>query len=345
VAAVLADHLGAFAAITIAVVGYRFLPAPLAVAVNLAALVLVARQQRALECLGHEASHYNWSRSHRMLNDVLADLLAAVPVGARIRAYRVDHLAHHGRFGTADDPDLRRYTAHALEPLDRSSAVRFGRELLVRLIPYAAGWWRAIGTNRRAAAASFSWHAALFAFVAVLVTPDWAIVIWLNWLVAFVLVLPVLRLAAESSEHTYGQADTVFDATISNLGTLQRRLIHPHNDGFHTLHHLWPGIPHHRLARLHGALVELDPDGYGARLRFRTRLLAEPTPVRPVRPAAAARPWRPEAARRRPSCLTRHSGRSRPLHRSAGGAAGGGTAGGGAGKPGGHVPPRPGGAG
>ena len=34
--------------------------------------VLLGRQYRALECMAHEASHYNWTRDKRHLNDLQA---------------------------------------------------------------------------------------------------------------------------------------------------------------------------------------------------------------------------------------------------------------------------------
>jgi fatty acid desaturase len=59
-----------------------------------------------------------------------------------------------------------------------------------------------------------------------------------EWLVAFPVALPLVRFVAESSEHVYEGTSTVFDATITNLGFLQRFMFHPHNDGYHTVHHL-----------------------------------------------------------------------------------------------------------
>lgn len=96
------------------------------------------------------------------------------------------------------------------------------------------------------------------------------------WLLGYGLALPVIRFIGESSEHIYSDSDTVFDATISNLGLLQRFLIHPHNDGYHTVHHMWPGIPHHALRRLHTTLTSQDPERYARRLRDRTRVLQYP---------------------------------------------------------------------
>ena len=58
---------------------------------------------QGLECLVHEASHYNWSR-HRRLNDLAANVLAAIPVFSTVGRYRVGHFIHHRMKGAEDDP-------------------------------------------------------------------------------------------------------------------------------------------------------------------------------------------------------------------------------------------------
>ncbi|MDX2709720.1 fatty acid desaturase [Streptomyces sp. PA03-6a] len=247
----------------------------LAAAVVVAALA-AARQLRALECLVHEASHFNWSRRYRKLGDVLATLLAGVPTGARIADYRASHLVHHGRFGTLSDPDRQRYEELGLEDLNRSGTAAFVLGLLQKFGPYQGGWLATLGSAPVAAALPLSWCAL------VIVLPGWLMEGWvwagvagLAWLVTHLVALPILRFVGESSEHVYREVDTVFAATVSNLGLLQRTLIHPHGDGYHTIHHLWPGVPHHQLARLHRILLAQNAE-YRSNLRYRTRVLERP---------------------------------------------------------------------
>ncbi|MFD8889981.1 fatty acid desaturase [Streptomyces sp. NPDC059566] len=90
--------------------------------------------------------------------------------------------------------------------------------------------------------------------------------------------LHVLRLIAEADEHIYSDSGTVFDATVSHVGLLHRVPVHPHADGYHTVHHLWPGIPHHALRRVHFMLMVQDPE-YARRIRIRYRLLDTPQAV------------------------------------------------------------------
>lgn len=294
VATAAADHLAIFGLIALSLAAYLALPLArwLALVVNLLALVGIARFQRGLECLVHEGSHYNWDRSHRRRNDLAANLLTALPVISVVDQYRVGHFLHHRGLGTAEDPDLRRYVELDVEALDRSSGARFALGIARRLPRYLVGWWGAIGTDRVTVLKALAWHGLVIVSpVALLAGPWLALVAWAQWVGGFVLVLPVLRFIGEAGEHQYTGAENLFDATMVNDGWVHRMLIHPHNDGYHVTHHLWPGVPHHKLRQLHRLLEQADPEGYARRLRRRTRILEEPPPSQgdAVAPVGAAR--------------------------------------------------------
>ncbi|MFH8737133.1 fatty acid desaturase family protein [Streptomyces sp. NPDC017964] len=290
-AVAVADQLVLIAAILAASwPGWWSAPAPAAAGVLMAltALILTGRQIRALECLVHEASHFNWSRHHRRTNDRCATVLAGLPTGIRIARYRAEHLVHHSRLGTDDDPDLQRYAELDITGLDRTSRVGYARSLLVRIAAHQRGWYRSTSTDLPALLLPVGWALLVVSLPAALLWGAAAAAVAAGvWLTGFALVLPVLRFIGESSEHSYHDADTVFDSTITNIGPLQRRLIHPHSDGYHTVHHLWPGAPHHQLRLLHDELMTADPQGFAGRLRTRSRIVAEPTP----RTGPGSTPW------------------------------------------------------
>jgi fatty acid desaturase len=235
--------------------------------------LVIGRQLRGLENLVHEGAHYNWSRHNHRLNDALTVGLAAAPVGAKIADYRAGHMRHHGRFGTVHDPDLRRYRELDLEAMDRSSCGAFALSILRRFPSYQRGWLGEIGADSLWSLLPFVW-ATLFVVIPALALAGTSAA-WgagMTWALGYLALLPLLRLVAEASEHVYTNSSSVFDATLTNIGWVQRYLVHPHNDGYHTVHHMWPGIPHHQLARVHRTLMLHDPDGYGARLRYRTTI-------------------------------------------------------------------------
>jgi fatty acid desaturase len=292
-AAVAADHLAIFALIllTLAAVRAGERPHPLALALGLVALVGVGRFQRGLECLVHEGSHYNWDRDHRRRNNLLANLLAAYPVFSTVEQYREGHFRHHRRLGTRQDPDLQRYIAFGIEALDRGGAARFLAGVARRLPRYVLDWWRTIGTSPATVAKAVAWHCAVVVLpLAVVAGWPLALAALALWLLAYAAVLPVLRLIGEAGEHRYIGARSVMDSTVINDGPVHRLLIHPHNDGLHVTHHLWPGVPHHRLRELHELLERLDPEGYARQVRRRTRILSEPPPLRRAAAPGARRP-------------------------------------------------------
>jgi len=234
--------------------------------------IVAARQMRGLECLVHEASHYNWTRKHR-LNDNLANLLGAWPVLSQVRTYRKTHQLHHLRLGTDADTDLVRWNKLRLHELDRTKPLMFGLGLARRIIPYVPGWWWAIGVDPGTVARFVLWHLVLVAILAALTSPAHALLIWLfGWLIPLFIVLPVIRFIGELEEHNY-PLTSVIESTNTNIGLVHRVLLHPHGDGYHTLHHLFPTIPFFRVAAVHRQLMKMDPENYGSRVPIRYRVL------------------------------------------------------------------------
>ncbi len=231
----------------------------------LALATLAARQMRGMECLVHEASHYNWTRHHK-LNDLLADWLASWPVMSSVHTYRRTHLEHHIKLGTEFDTDLARWNKLHLYDLDRKHRIQFIWGLTKRIIPYVPGWWWAIGVNTSVIIRFLLWHIcffAIFAFVVVFfasLSISFTIFSWiLGWLLPLFIVLPVVRFIGEIEEHNYPLI-SIIKATNTNVGTVHTHLFHPHNDGYHTLHHLYPTIPFFRVAKVHKKLIAIDRD-------------------------------------------------------------------------------------
>ena len=255
-----------------AAAAHVLLPAPVAWALSLVAVVVMGRCGRALECMVHEASHRNWQRQGRW-NDLLANVIAGFPTASQVGEYRRSHMVHHARLGSVDDPDIQRYEKFDLESMTGLGGGALVTAVVRRLPAYNWSWYTTIGTSAVTLVLSGAWYTVVVGSVALAAHLSFALVVWAHMLVAFGLVLPVIRMLGEAGEHRYLAGDTAFNATISNLGWAHRWVIHPHGDGHHTLHHLWSSVPHHQIGRMHRTLAELDGDNFAASIVWRRRVL------------------------------------------------------------------------
>lgn len=259
-AAAILDHSVIFASSVFVVALWNGSSAFWAVAGYLITLPFVLRAMRGLECLVHDASHLSLSRRHRLLNDVLANLLAAFPTLSTVQRYRASHSLHHEQFNTPADVDKHRHRDHDFHGLKRRPVLELVRGLLVRYRRYLPGWWKAIGSNGLTLSAFAGWH---FVFVGLLASRlGWPPVVagWVvTWFVPFFFFLPMLRMFGEAGEHDYSIDGGSWEATYTNTRWLHRWLIYPHNDWLHTLHHMYPWIPHCSLRRAQGDLASRFP--------------------------------------------------------------------------------------
>jgi len=144
-----------------------------------------------------------------------------------------------------------------------------------RLVPYVPGWWWAIGVDLGTVVRFVSWHLVLVLVMTAAIGVKFTIIAWvLGWAIPCLVVLPILRFIGEIEEHQYPVV-TLLDSTNTNMGFFQSAILHPHGDGYHTLHHIYPTIPFFRIARAHRALIKVDPNNYGRRVPVRTKTLQE----------------------------------------------------------------------
>ncbi len=261
-----ADIVGAGAASVgaAAAVLYNCGPVSLRVLLASSAIIAAARCQRGSECLVHEGSHFNWTRKTKV-NDYLTNAFAAWPVGMTVAAFRDAHRRHHDQFGSELDPDFVRYAELRIEAIDVSGGIASMLRSCAKLMPkYTLGWIRAAGMNKAGLAGLLGWQALTAGAISVVFGPHLAIGGLVAWAFSFLIVLPIVRFMGEAEEHTYTGASTVAEATVSNIGKLDRILVHPHGDGYHVAHHIWPQIPHHALPAFHRHAATLDPLGFGS---------------------------------------------------------------------------------
>ncbi len=270
---VLSDHATVLASAYFGYLTFLYLPLPITLLIHLVLWALIAKAQRGLENLLHEAAHTNWTRNVR-LGDLLATFLAALPTGKTVKGYRKLHKTHHENYGTSGDNDRQDFEKLGLGNIRKNSRTMFVVDVLKCLPSYALNSWKTM---------SKSWKPVATFHLCVVILLCWfwgieaGVLLWLvYWVVPYIFFLTPHRLVAESSEHVYNEGTTVLETTVTNCGLIQRYFVHPHNDGYHTLHHVCPTIPHSNLKKAHKRLLRDDPNGYRARVRVRNKVVQSP---------------------------------------------------------------------
>jgi fatty acid desaturase len=243
--------------------------------------LVATRSMRGLECIVHEGSHYNLFGRRptlvKKLSDLACNLLAAVPLFSTVQRYRASHTLHHTDLGFGRDPDKIRHEELQLSMLDRQHFSGFVRGVSTRLIQYIPGWWHAIGTTQFVALLGALWHTTAIAVIYYFDTDlVHALSVWLFVFgIPFFFFLPVIRFIGEAAKHDYQCNKGLALETFSNTGLIHTLLVHPHCDGFHTLHHLFPHVPHSRLPQIDRLLKTYDNRDWLAHLRERKHILQD----------------------------------------------------------------------
>ena len=203
-----------------------------------ASMLALAIAMRATENLVHELSHSNvfFKRS----TNLAYGILVAAMVTISFRNYQHSHFIHHRMFGSKQDPCFNRMIYHGP----------------VSYLQYSSEFVQTIG---RAGASTL----LLFAVWLLVIGGCCGAAGVFLYLFTLAVVLPVIRLNAESAEHDYSKP--IFEGTGTSVGV--RELLHPLGDGFHLLHHLLPYVPGTALAELHQVATKSWPK-YASTIRF-----------------------------------------------------------------------------
>ena len=237
-------------------------------AVWLAAALIVGRCQHALAVLMHDAAHYRLL-DHRGLNDFVGQWLCAKPIASHLHLYRMVHLRHHRYLHTEQDPDL---SLSAPFPCGRQSFVRkllrdaSGVSALVmrgyvtvdktsdrmRLMPRQGNLFRYWSPQTLATRGL----AVLIVGGLIYAGYGWAFLAL--WVLPLLIVYQVILRARGVLEHAAvpDKSDPLRNArTVVSPNPVAQFFLNPHHVGYHLEHHLYPGVPHYHLPRLHAALA------------------------------------------------------------------------------------------
>lgn len=217
----------------------------------------------ALYSLLHDAVHHLLLPDKRW-NDRLARLFLAWPLFLSLGRMREAHFAHHRHLKTELDPEhahLRyvefRYPKRPAELLfvflGDLSGINFIRYRVPKWLRLAGSLGKTVRHMDRETGQRLVFMAT--GAVGLTVLGGWEIFL-LCGVLPYATVYQALNRLRLSTEHIHVSEARVFQTRSVKAVWIERVLLSPHNLGFHTEHHLYPGVPFYRLPALHQKLME-----------------------------------------------------------------------------------------
>lgn len=220
-------------------------------------LIVIGSRQRAMSNLVHDASHFNLFPD-RSVNDLFTNLFCAIPMFETVAIYRKMHGAHHKYLGTVDDPDSHAHLLYGFDDLNPPKVGFFRKSLCILFHPLSFKHsliGNLFNNKKDFALISLWWLLVLvsLSFISSILTLK-IIAVWFG---AKMSSYHTIRLIAEFLDHSGLRVGQVLSFT-RNLprSSFLSKIIHPHKDTFHIVHHLYPKIPHYHLEEAHHLLLE-----------------------------------------------------------------------------------------
>ncbi len=238
------------------------------------AMFIIATQQHALFVLAHEAAHYRLFPNRRV-NDLIGRLFAAT-AGLSMCTYRVIHRLHHNHLYGDQDPDI---ALHGGYPRGRLYLLRkLGADLLgltswktyrYFLGAPAANTHTGVAQRPlddtlpalRQAARRDLWmvagvQTAMPAGIVMMFGWEGLVMYLLLWVLPAMTVLQAILRIRAICEHgaPSGYESALKAARTTIAGPVLRFVLFPHHVNYHIEHHLYPSVPHYKLALLHAKL-------------------------------------------------------------------------------------------
>ncbi len=243
--------------LAMAVFGWWFTPV---------AIIMVGLLQRHLFLLNHDASHLAL-HPNRWVNDWVAAVFTALPLGIQLPYYRTLHMKHHRHVRDNEDPELG--LLRSLECRTMTGAVLQGLTGITGLRGFL--WWYGVyvRSGRRAGILGGSTLHDGLAYAAVWLPPiaitaanGWLWGFALYWVVPLACVYAPLMKLHSYSDHAlagYPQPQTEYDRSLSRrYGVIGEFVFNPLHSGEHLVHHLCASIPWYNLPAFARELEKYD---------------------------------------------------------------------------------------
>jgi fatty acid desaturase len=239
------------------------LPAPWSWIVLIGVTFFAGCALRGFDNLTHEASHSNIFSSKK--KHLYLQFLYAFPVMKTLQDYWPSHKKHHNNYRNKkdDDPDTQQNIRWGVEYLPTNKTAKqviwfyvarfLGQYYTQDNIKY--NFWHHL-KSRYCVPGRLAFWAAVLAIVAL--THTWQYFLF-GYAIPYLIWLPYIRFVTESSKHTNVNLQDDFANSRNNIGLFHQLILHPHNDGFHQMHHYAACIPFYNLKKAYRYL-KADPD-------------------------------------------------------------------------------------
>ncbi len=216
-----------------------------------AGLLLIGSRQRALGNILHDASHFSLARRHDV-NDWITKIVLAPPLFLSLSSYRKAHTLHHLHLGIPSmDPDF----IH-----DDTNKGKSAFRIYLKMLLSFEVWRTSVtggmhGNHRRQNLLIVAWWSAALLLLSSLVGVKTVPLFAGLWIGSRATVFHAITTFREMADHVGLAPGGIYSFTRNAPSSgVVRRLLHPHNNGYHLTHHLSPRTPFYRLPVAHEIL-------------------------------------------------------------------------------------------
>lgn len=239
-------------------------PNPLTI---LLALALLGGRHLGLGVLMHECGHGTLFKTKK-LNRLVGTWLCAAPVNYRLDDYMSNHLSHHSKAGSEEDPDLYRYQHYPVskKSLKRKLLRDLSGQTTINFLKTSLNRNDVFGNDENGKTtfrvvqfltrfyAPLTVNLLLFAALLAFGHPQ----LYLLWLAAYFSIYMVFSRIRNLAEHAcvpdLFDPDPMMHTRTTKASWWERLTLAPNCVNYHLEHHLLPSVPKYRLAAFHYAL-------------------------------------------------------------------------------------------
>lgn len=218
-------------------------------------ILVCGNRQRALGNLLHEASHKNFGGKQHF-SESLVNLLIGLPLFSPLPSYRRLHNLHHRNLGCpGGDVDLIQSS-----PETRSHWFKVYLEQVLSFKMWCdsfMGYF--VGEPLFSQFAILIWWISFSTVLCYFASVEYLVLFLGMWFLSKATSYHLITVFRELSDHFGLEQGGIIRFTRNNpTKGLLAIIFHPHNDSYHLIHHLDPGIPFVSLPSVHKLLLNWD---------------------------------------------------------------------------------------